>query len=520
MTILAVVGTLLGSAFALNTPANAAPVACWDSVRTDLDGGGPDVVVGLPSYDLPGKPDAGAIVLYSNVASEGSSEPSKATKRTLITADDLDGLASQSGARFGAAVTIWNEGGDPDDCGNVLIGAPGQTVGGKTGAGQVYLVAGSATGLNDVVSVLDEDSIIGAGGAQGGAAFGASIAVEDASMVAIGAPKRNIGAVKNAGHVIRLDYRLSATPDVLVVQQGAGSGVPETEDRFGEVLDTYGTGEGPVLLIGIPREDIGKKTDAGAVGMQPPIGPLTMVNQDSPGAAGAAERGDRFGAAIDSYSTFDVDHPVIKVAVGVPGEDVGSASNVGAVAFAEIDLFVEGQDAVSPLTGTSRTLTQATRGVAGSNESGDAFGSSVVVGELGAERLRLAAGAPGENVGKVVDAGLVTLVTIDPVTAKPTGGSQPGSWGQNSPGVNGKAERGDAFGSSLSGVQLTTVQEDDDVVWAILLATAPGENSGSVSDSGTATLGGGPGHTSVPLSPPVVQKHAGRGMAAFRMLLG
>ena len=48
-------------------PALAAGQPCWDEVSTDFDGAGPDVVVGLPSYDLPGKVDAGAIALFSNV---------------------------------------------------------------------------------------------------------------------------------------------------------------------------------------------------------------------------------------------------------------------------------------------------------------------------------------------------------------------------------------------------------------------------------------------------------------------
>jgi hypothetical protein len=516
----AVVGAVVSAGLSLGpataAPATTAPVDCWDSVRSDLDGGGPDLVVGLPSYDLPGKPNAGAIVLHSNVGTAGSTEPSAPTTRTLITADDLTGLSSQAGARFGASATIWNDGGD---CADVLVGAPGQAVGGVNGAGRVYRVAGSTTGLHDVVDVLDEESVDGAGGAQAGAGFGESVAVEDGSMIAIGAPRRNVGTAVNAGHVVRLDYRVSTTPEVLVVRQGDGANAPERGDRFGEVLDMYGTAEGAVLLVGTPREDINGRTDAGAVALQPPAGQLSLVGQDSPGAAGAAESGDRFGAALDSYSTFDVDHPVIKVAIGVPGEDIGSTPGTGAVAFAEIDLFVPGQDPVSPLAGTSRTITQATPGVTGADETGDAFGSAVVVGELGQERLGLAVGAPGEDLGSVAGAGRVTFLLIDPVTAAPTG-PHPGAWDQGSPGVPGVAERGDAFGSALSGVQLTTIQDDEDVVWALLLATAPGEDVGSVADAGAATVGGGPGHVAVSLVSPNAQSGAGRGMAPLRMLIG
>lgn len=73
-----------------------------------------------------------------------------------------------------------------------------------------------------------------------------------------------------------------------------------------------------MIAIGVPGRDL-----AGAVGSMPLNGPLSMVSQDSPGAIGAAEAGDRYGAALDSYCTFIVDHPTCIVTVGVPGEDLG-----------------------------------------------------------------------------------------------------------------------------------------------------------------------------------------------------
>ena len=58
---------MLGAVFLGPGQASAvAPPACWEDVPADVDGGGPDVAIGMPSYDLPGKPDAGAIVVFSN----------------------------------------------------------------------------------------------------------------------------------------------------------------------------------------------------------------------------------------------------------------------------------------------------------------------------------------------------------------------------------------------------------------------------------------------------------------------
>ncbi len=58
-------------------------------------------------------------------------------------------------------------------------------------------------------------------------------------------------------------------PIVSVVQQGgAGAGSPESGDRFGEVLDVFGSGEGPILMVGVPHEDVGNRADAGAVALK------------------------------------------------------------------------------------------------------------------------------------------------------------------------------------------------------------------------------------------------------------
>ena len=127
-----------------------------------------------------------------------------------------------------------------------------------------------------------------------------------------------------------------ASPVVSVVQQGgAGAGSPESGDRFGEVLDVFGSGEGPILMIGVPHEDVGTKVDAGAVALKMAEGPLSIVTQDSPGAGGVAEAGDRYGTSIDIYDAFTEDaDDVVGVAIGVPGEDIGTMADAGAVAFA------------------------------------------------------------------------------------------------------------------------------------------------------------------------------------------
>jgi hypothetical protein len=523
--VAAVTSALLASTLCVGTsPAVAAANPCWEGVSTDLDGGGPDVVVGLPSYDLPDMPDAGALVVYSNVAEPNSTQPRPPSARTLLTADDFVGMTAQAGARFGAAVVAGRaSNATADDCADLWVGAPGHRVGGLNGAGRVYLLHGSDTGLK-LNYEIDMAGIAEGDGPQAGAGFGSALAVESLTTLAIGEPGRDIGSAVDAGRVIRLDDLDSPDePNYAVVQQGGnGAGSPESGDRFGEVLKLAPTGAGTILFIGVPREDVGNLVDAGAVAMDPRVGELSMVTQNSPGAAGRAESRDRYGASIDVYSSFAVDHPIEMALIGVPGEDVGGVVDAGMLSFASVDLFVTSPSSVSAIKGRSLTQTQDTRGVPGSVESGDGYGSAVVTGEFGilGGRQRVVATAPGEDLGSAANAGLLTMTTVNEEDATPAAGEQPGAWTQNSAGVSGVAETGDRFGSALSAVLLTQHVIDGDENepgWPVIMVTVPNEDVGTVADVGMAYLGVAPGLGSVELVPPVLQRGAGIGMVPMQI---
>ena len=85
------------------------------------------------------------------------------------------------------------------------------------------------------------------------------------------------------------------------------------------------------------------------------------VGQDAPGVPGTAEAGDQYGRSLDTIRVGGTS----RLAVGAPGEDVGSAKNAGLV-----QLF--SWDGADPVAGTA--LTQDTAGVADSAQSGDVFG--------------------------------------------------------------------------------------------------------------------------------------------------
>jgi hypothetical protein len=513
---------LAGLSATVSPSAASAASVCWSDAITDVDGDGPDVILGLRSYDLPGKPDAGAIVVYSDVGRHGRSDPNAPTAARVYSAEDFPGLTSQAGGRFGATVLLWRDAGDQDDadaCADVLVGSPGHSVGGKPKAGQVYKLKGSPGGLSAVLTTYDEDALTGTGGAQAGAAFGSAIAAETLGMIAIGAPGRDLGGAADGGHVVRLNYLLSdQQPEVSVVRQGGvnSAGAAEAGDRFGEVLTLIPTGDGPILFIGVPHEDIGRAVDAGAVGMVPTIGSLTLISQDSTGAGGTAESGDRYGAALGVHGTF-TDQPTVVISVGVPGEDVGSVRDAGIVGFAAAGLRDVGTDPVGPLTGMSRTIGQGTPRVPGAVEAGDGFGAGLAAGDFGADdgQLRLVVTSPAEDFGSAVDAGMLAMLPISG-----TGALSPGrpvvGWNQDSRDVPGVAERNDRFAGAVTSVELSRPVDDFDLVWPVDLVTVPGEDLAGTADAGLAYLGVAPGVRSVQLVPPVRQAGAGLGMVPMQ----
>ena len=121
------------------------------------------------------------------------------------------------------------------------------------------------------------------------------------------------------------------------------------------------------------------------------------------------------------------------LAVGAPGEDVGSAAGAGAVSIV----------ANPGSTPDQALLYQGKPGVAGTAESGDAFGWAVAANDYSdaAGQDSLAMGSPGEDVGSVADAGTLTvLYGLDGAnTELLTQGDAAGA-----------VEAGDRFGAALS----------------------------------------------------------------------
>lgn len=91
-------------------------------------------------------------------------------------------------------------------------------------------------------------------------------------------------------------------------------------------------------------------------------------------------------------------------------------------------------------------FTQSTAGIPGTAESGDAFGDTVTAAHLQSRtQATLVIGVPGEDVGKIRDAGAISQLPIGSTGPTPTGST---TITANTAGVQGTSATGERFGDS------------------------------------------------------------------------
>lgn len=121
----------------------------------------------------------------------------------------------------------------------------------------------------------------------------------------------------------------------------------------------------------------------------------------------------------------------------------------------------------------AQTLNQDTAGVPGVAEDGDRFGAALAVADVDRDgRDDLIAGAPGEAIGNKARAGAAWLLHGGAKGLLDTdGGARSVSWNQDTSGVPGVAEAGDAFGAAVAA-------GDHNAAGAIDVSVgSPGENA-------------------------------------------
>ncbi|MGI5233256.1 FG-GAP repeat domain-containing protein [Actinoallomurus sp. CA-142502] len=400
---------LLAGAFVpgLAGAAGAQPIhraaTCSSTSPSDFNGDGfTDVAVGEPGANVGAAAQAGVVhVRYGVAGKTGGGED------TTVTQADT-GETAEAGDRFGSVLAVGYV--DGDGCADLVVGVPDEDVGSAADAGVVQVIYGSPDGLG-----RGEPSRVirpGADGVPGTAAagdrFGAAVDVSGPGFVAhamvVGAPGRDIGTATDAGQVTYVPF-VSGHPGTAaaISQDSPGvTGAAESGDHFGAAVALSGVkGSSTGIAVGAPDEDIGTDQDAGSVTAIPDPADATMTsyayNQDSAGFSGAVEPGDRFGASLSSAFP-STDGPLL--AIGVPGEDIGTIADAGMVHVLLTKAFTE-----------VAALSQDTPEVLDQAEAGDRFGAVVALGREQAF-ARLLVGIPGEDHGGVADSGAVQEFSV------------------------------------------------------------------------------------------------------------
>jgi len=297
--------------------------------------------------------------------------------------------------------------------------------------------------------------------------FGTAVAVAD--LNADGYPDLVVGAPGD-----RLDGSTPGHVDVLlgsaegITSQGATilASPAKTGDEFGTALaisdgtlwigapgtDTSGTGTAGTGTAGTGTAGTGAvyRYSIDSSGKATEQGISTDASLGNP----TLQAGERFGEVLAPTSDG--------VIVGVPQFTIGSTKAAGQI----VQLHLAGKAI------TAERWNQNSPGVPGTAEAGDHFGAAV-------STFGLAVGIPGEDVGKLTDAGSVQNFTLSKAGNHLIPAA---SLTQDSKGIPGIAEAGDKFGAALSYGTYNCHE-----VWSVAIGS-PGEDLGKARDAGSVTL--------------------------------
>ncbi|MFD5704106.1 esterase [Streptomyces lasiicapitis] len=431
--------------------------------NSDFNGDGyEDVLVGAPGATVSGKKGAGLVtVQYGSSRGIGTNDVARFSQSTA----GIVGVA-EAGDGFGTAVASGDL--DSDGFDDAIVGIPGEDIGDQADAGGVAILWGSKQGLKgaasdwlqtqepaadekfgsgvtaarfsgdtpgDMLAVLDRDDLelFLYDAAPQVARDAAPFKRQATERLAAAAPDRNI----QPKSLTTGDYDDNGFADLVV------SGVSVGEEEAGHGWSAYFSGHaqgltperalrgGPAsasgdingdgfddLVTGEPHspDDGGETLTGGLVGVR--YGSAEGISddvkwwtQDSAGVPGTAERGDGWGADLSVDDTNK--DGFADVAIGAPGEDIGTVADAGAV------WVLRGAAAGLTATG-AKSWDQNSADIPGAAEKGDKWGAQVRLTDPNSDgRFGLLASAPGENT----DDGVVWVLS-----AGAGGVTAAGSW--------------------------------------------------------------------------------------------
>lgn len=353
----------------------------------------------------------------------------------------------QAGNLFGSALAYGDF--NHDGYSDLAVGAPGETVDGDSGAGVVHIFYGSESGLPaNPVQSWDQGVLLN--DPEPDDAFGSALAVGDFDGdgyddLAVGAPGESDASTQGVGglHLIYgSEGGLTSTGNEFLWQDDLNTGDQEAFDNFGAALaagdfDRDGFDD---LAVGTPLENILALTNPGWVDVLygSATGPEAQ-NQffDQNAMSGeTSETGDEFGAAL-TVGDFNGDG-YADLAIGAPGETLAGQGRAGT------SHVVYGSATGLSLAGDQQW---DQNNLFGAVAADDELGASLVAGDFDGDGYdELGIGVPGKEI-VAAGAGLVHVIHG---AEDGLDGNQAGLWHQDSPGIAGEAEAGDAFGHALT----------------------------------------------------------------------
>ncbi|MFK7743287.1 MAG: hypothetical protein AB8H80_23425 [Planctomycetota bacterium] len=412
----------------------------------DFDSDGfDDLVIGIPREGLSGRNQCGAVqVIYGSAS---GLQGGNLGRNDQFLSQGLAGVTGQleDFDWFGHAVAAGDYDGDGYD--DLAIGAPLENEA-LANDGVVHVLFGSATGL----SVSGDDELIvdpvapEIGDRFGWTLLASNVYGSEVENLIVGAPYEDLGGATDAGAVSVLRIFHGFAPsyrwlhrDTSILGQPI-AGIAATNDLFGMSLaaaDMQRDGADD-LMIGVPFDDPGSISAGGTVHFfrgelsQGLSGYNSIWDQDSPGVAGVAQLGERFGYSLATLDWDDDGFP--DLAVGVPNDrSTTSTSRIG-----RVNILRGGPS--GDLTGAQGSLIDFTTIGLGPTPFDTEFGWSLAAGRYRAGcRSRLAVGIP---------AGIVNGVTCGSVAV--AGGGVPAVLWSQAP-LLGAIENGDRFGGSMLG---------------------------------------------------------------------
>lgn len=442
--------TVLAGAAATGSaaPAAAAPATNTTPLHDDFNGDGyHDLVVAAPSATVKGDREAGFLaVLYGSADGVG-------TGNRKVVNQSTPGVSGtpEPGDGFGSTLTSADF--DGDGYADLAVGITGEDVGGVADTGYVTVLFGSARGITGDSAGLRPSSLVE------GIAHGTGLASGDFFH-----DGSNALAILDRNHVEL--YGFASGPGSAPTVSPAMS--PATSPATSSAVPEFPQGFTPTGLVPGDFEGDGND-DLVVTGSQWQFENLEghslylrggaeggfTTREFAGGPAGTAGDIDGDGAddlvigdpTVLEHGEWDLSGGVVEIWYGGGGE-------------------ADGPGAAEP-----ERWRQGTGGVPGAYELEDRFGSDVSLRDVDADgHPDLAVGAEGEAIGTRAEAGAVWLLRGGPDGL--TSG-EVRTFNQDTPGVPGRSEAGDLFGSD---VRLIDADGDGH---AGLLAGAPGENYGN-----------------------------------------